>query len=145
MVASNRGKIRALGGLVFLMGLISLVGWPFAPMHQREVLAAGGDTFSDTMHLVLGGVNSLLFVLAIAVGILAFTGRFRWYSIATLIVVLVFGSYVGMESADVAANEPTPWLGIAERIVVFGSMLWVGVLGLVIRTEMRERESNARP
>ena len=46
-------------------------------MHQREVLAAGGGTLSDTMHVVLGGVTVFLMFLAIGFGATAFGKRFR--------------------------------------------------------------------
>jgi hypothetical protein len=62
----------------------------------------------------------------------------------TFTAIMVGGFYTWLESPDVATNDPTPWLGIAERITVFGSMLWIGALGLVLRDELYERESDAR-
>ena len=50
---SNR-TVRIVGGVVLAYASLGLL-WPLAPMHQREVLAAGGGTLSDTMHVVLGG------------------------------------------------------------------------------------------
>ena len=47
-----------VGGLILAYTSLGLL-WPFAVMHQREGLAAGGATWSDTMHLVLGGVTVL--------------------------------------------------------------------------------------
>jgi hypothetical protein len=47
---------RMVGGLIFADASLGLL-WPFAAMHQREVLAAGGATWSDTAHVVLGGVT----------------------------------------------------------------------------------------
>ena len=67
-------------------------------MHQREVLAAGGGTFSDTMHVALGGVTVLLMFLAIGVGATAFGRRFRLYSIGTVAMLLTFGAFVSLES-----------------------------------------------
>jgi hypothetical protein len=37
-----------VGGLILAYASLGLL-WPFAAMHQREVLAAGGGTLSDTM------------------------------------------------------------------------------------------------
>lgn len=128
--AGQKRSLRAIGLMATVVGLSGFVGWPFAPMHQREVLAAGGETWADTMHLVLGGVSSLLFVLSIAIGATAFGKRFRLYSIATLLIVLVAGTLTGLDAPKVAANEPTPWLGIFERIAVFSPMLWYAVLAI---------------
>jgi hypothetical protein len=41
--ASGRRSLGIAGGLLFVSGLLG-VAWPFASMHQREVLAAGGGT-----------------------------------------------------------------------------------------------------
>ncbi len=60
-------------------------------MHQREVLAAGGKTWSDSLHVVLGGVTVFLMFLTIGFGAAAFGKRFRVYSIATIVVLLLFG------------------------------------------------------
>lgn len=46
--------------------------WPFAAMHQREVLAAGGGTLSDTLHKVLGVVTVFLFLVTVGFGAAAF-------------------------------------------------------------------------
>ena len=40
------------------IGVVDLVR-PFAPMHQREALAVGGGTLTDTMHMVLASVDVL--------------------------------------------------------------------------------------
>jgi hypothetical protein len=85
-------------------------------MHQREVLAAGGATFSDTMHVALGGVTVLLMFLTIGVGATAFGKPFRLYSIATVVVLLTFGALTFVEAPRLQANLPTPWIGLWERI-----------------------------
>ncbi len=130
--AGQKRSLRVVGGFVAGIGILGLVAWPFAPMHQREVLAAGGGTLSDTMHLILGTADTLLFVLSIAFGATAFGKRFRLYSIATILLVLVFGALTGMDASKVANNEPTPWVGVTERIAVFGSMLWISVLAFAL-------------
>ncbi len=87
--AGRKRSLRITGILLVAYGLVGFA-WPFAPMHQREVLAAGGGTLSDTMHLILSAVDSLLFLLIIGFGAAAFGKRFHLYSIATIIVLLVF-------------------------------------------------------
>src|SRR5207342_509176 len=46
--ASNRA-LRIVGALLFTQTVFG-VFWP--PMHQRAVLAAGGETMTDTLHIV---------------------------------------------------------------------------------------------
>ena len=102
--------------------------WPFAAMHQRDVLAAGGGTLSDTMHVALGGVTVLLMFLAIAVGATAFGKRFRVYSVASIVVLVAFGALTFWEAPRLEANLPTPWIGLWERINISVFLLWVVVL-----------------
>ena len=101
-------------------------------MHQREVLAAGGGTLSDTLHVVLGGVTVFLMFLAIGFGAAAFGKRFRLYSIATIVVLLVFGGLTFLEAPRLQANLPTPWIGLWERINISVFLLWVVMLGAVL-------------
>ena len=56
--------------------------------------------------------------------------RFRYYSYATIVTLLVFGVLAGLQVGRMAANEPTPWMGIEERINVYAIMLWVAVLAI---------------
>jgi hypothetical protein len=130
MSAGHQRALRVVAGLVLATGLVSLAAWPLAPMYQREALAAGGATFSDTLHLIPAGVNTFLFILMIAFGAAALEKGFRLYSIATIVVVLIFGFLTFLGAPNVETNEPTPWLGVKERIAVHGSTVWMAVLAL---------------
>lgn len=132
MSARGSRRLKLVGGFITVIGLLGLVAWPFAPMHQREVLAADGGTLSDTVHLILGGVDSLLFVSSIAVGATIFGKRFRNYSMATIAALFVCGLYTAMNANAVSQDEATPWIGITERISVFGSMIWIAVFALLL-------------
>ena len=129
--AGRNRAVRIAGGLILAYASLGLL-WPFAAMHQREVLAAGGGTLSDTMHVVLGGVTVFLMFLAIGVGATAFGKRFRVYSIATIVVLLVFGGLTFLEAPRLQANLPTPWIGLWERINISAFLLWVVMLGAVL-------------
>jgi pimeloyl-ACP methyl ester carboxylesterase len=147
-VWKSAGRIRALrilGGLIVAYGALGLI-WPFAPMHLREALAAGGGTLSDTMHLALGSVTVLLMLLAIAFGAAAFGKRFRLYSIASLVILVAFGALTFLDAPRLAANLPTPWLGIWERINIGVFLMWVVVLATtLLRTGQRDDRVAARP
>ena len=69
--AGGNRAVRIVGGLILAYASLGLL-WPFAAMHQREVLAAGGATLSDTMHVVLGAMTVVLMFLAIGFGAAAF-------------------------------------------------------------------------
>jgi len=141
-VWKSAGRVRALrmvGGLILTYGSLGLL-WPFAPMHLRETLAAGGSTLSDTMHLVLGGATVLLMLLAIGVGAAAFGKRFRLYSIASIVILVVCGFFTFLDAPSLAANLPTPWIGVWERINIGVFLLWVVVLATVL---LRTRATTA--
>jgi Protein of unknown function (DUF998) len=139
--ANGMRSLRIAGGLLFAYGLLG-VAWPFASMHQREVLAAGGGTLADTGHLVLAMVTVVLMFAAMAFGAAAFGLRFRIYTIATIVILLAFGALTSADAPELAANLPTPWAGLCERISIMGFLLWVVVLAIVLlRTQREERQS----
>jgi hypothetical protein len=132
LVSGGRRTLQVIAGSVFAVGVLGLVAWPFAPMHQREVLAAGGGTATDTFHLILGGVDSFLFLVCIALGAGTFGRGFRWYSIATIVALMACGAYTASQGSNVSSDEATPFAGIAERVAVFGSMTWLAVFGICL-------------
>jgi hypothetical protein len=130
--AGRDRAVRIVAGLLLAFGSLGLL-WPFAQMHRREVLAAGGATWSDTVHIALGGVTVLLMFLAIGFGSTAFGRRFRLYSLVSLVVLLTFGALTFIDAPRLQANLPTPWIGLWERINISVFLLWVVVLATVLR------------
>jgi hypothetical protein len=137
---SGRSRsIRVLGGLLLALASLGLL-WPFAPMHQREVLAAGGGTPGDSLHVVLAGVTVVLMFLAIGFGAAAFGTRFRRYSIVSGIVLVAFGALTFLQAPRVPAGLPTPWIGLWERINITVFLLWNAVLAFVLLWTSAPRE-----
>jgi len=126
---SGKGNraLRIAGGLLLAYAILGIF-WPFAPMHLREVLAAGGSTASDTMHLALGAITEIIYLLALGFAAAAFGKQFRYYSIATFIVLLIFGALTFLDAPGVSTNQPTPLIGVWERINIGIFMLWVVIL-----------------
>ena len=124
--------LRIVAGLLIAYAVITLTAGPFSSMHQREVLAAGGATLSDTVHLIVTAIGVFTFLLEIGFAATAFGKWFRLYSIATIVVMLAFGVITSVYAPQVQANEPTPWVGVYERINAYGYMLWVMVLAVTL-------------
>lgn len=139
-VAGHRRAVRVVGWLLLIAAVSGLLWW-FAPMHQREVLSADAGTWQDTMHLVAGAISSLLFFSMIGVGAFAFGWRFRLYSFVTIGLMLVFGTLMNMDVSAVGNNEPTPWLGIWERIAIEGAMLWEAMFAAVLLWSSRAKRA----
>ena len=84
--------LRVVGALLMAHTVFGQF-WP--PMHQRAVLAAGGGTLTDTLHLVWAAVTGVFFMLIVGFGAAALGKRFRVYSIATMVIVLACGAVTG--------------------------------------------------
>jgi hypothetical protein len=46
--------------------------------------------------------------------------------------MLVSGALLGMDSRKIGRNEPTPWVGVNERILIAAFMIWIIVLAIVL-------------
>jgi hypothetical protein len=130
--AGRNCPLRVVGSLIIAGFAVTGVAWPFAPMHSREVLAAGGGTLTDTMHILVGIVTALLMMLAIGFGATAFGKRFYLYSIATVVILVAFGTLTGFNAPRISANLSTPWVGVWERINIGAFLLWVAVLATAL-------------
>ena len=89
-------------------------------------------TFTDTMHIILASMGVIFSIVALVFGAMAFGKRFRLYSIGTLLVLAVFGTLSGLDGPRLAADLPTPWMGVWERINIYATMLWIMVLAIAL-------------
>jgi hypothetical protein len=116
----------------FLLIVYAIIGLAWPPMHQREVLAAGGGTITDTMHIVFTIVSVLLMLLVIGFAAASLGKPFLIFSVLSIVVMLSFGLMTGLDAPKMEANLATPWIGVWERISIGAYMLWVAVFGLVL-------------
>jgi hypothetical protein len=123
--SGGTSALRILAFLIAANGIDSLVLWEF-PMHMR----GAPPTFSDTMHVILA-INPFV-LLSIAVGVAAFRNWFRIYSILTILMLVVLATLAFSYVPAVAANQPTSWLGLSERIAQYAHHLWHAVLTIVL-------------
>lgn len=127
--SSANGALRVAGALLIAHTVVGQF-WP--PMHQRAVLAAGGGTLTDTLHLVWTAITGVFFLLIVGFGAAALGKRFRIYSIATIVAVFACGAVTGTYASQVQADLPTPGVGIWERISIAGFMAWIAVLAIAL-------------
>jgi hypothetical protein len=116
-------------------------------MATRAAIAAGQDTLRNQLHAWYGIGMPILFVLAIGFGSRLSGTRFRYFSYATILVMLMFGLVQGMQAGALTANEPTPWMGVEERVTAYAPMLWFVVLAFCLQRAPADRllESTAPP
>ena len=138
----RRHALRLVGGVLVAIGAIGFVWAPLFPMHLR-----GAEmTFTDTMHWAIAGVVVLLILVMITLGAIAYRKWFRLYSIGTLVTLLVGGMWsIFVGGAQIAAEQPTPFFGLTERITVYGYLAWVAVLAIVLLHEERGTGSISPP
>ncbi|MFL5811037.1 MAG: DUF998 domain-containing protein [Flavisolibacter sp.] len=125
--SGDNRRLRTVG-ILFIVDAIIGIFWP--PMHTREVLANGGGTASDTLHIVFTFITVPVMMLCIGFGASVFGKRFRLYSVMTLIVLIIAGALTGMDGPKISRNLPTPFIGIWERINIGVYMLWVTVFSI---------------
>ena len=101
-------------------------------MHKREIIAAGGGTLSDILHLAWTFIHIVLMLFMIGFGAAALGKTFRIYSITTVTAFIVFGILTTLESKGINAGTPTPYIGVWERINMGAYMLWIVVFAIAL-------------
>lgn len=126
--AVGRRALRIAGALVAAHGVVSLL-WMIAPMSRREVIAAGGSTSADTMHLVLAAATGVFVAAYVTSAAFGFGKIFKLYSAATIVTSLVFG-LMSAQVEQIEAGEPTPYMGLFERIGIGAWLLWMAAMAI---------------
>jgi hypothetical protein len=121
---------RITGAMLIGYALTGVVTGVFFPMKTREALAAGEGTLRNAIHPPGTIVMSLFMVLAMGYGARLLGRRFLYYSYGTIAILIVFGVLTSLQVGRMEANQPTPWMGVAERINIYATMLWVAVLAI---------------
>jgi hypothetical protein len=138
-LGASPGRSRALRVAAVALvasGVLGFFAQVIFPMHMR----GAEPTMSDTMHASLTIVYVFVVLTMIGFAAAAFGLRFRLYSVATVLVLAVFGMLAGQDMAALAAGQPTPWLGFNERVNAYGYQLWIAVLAIAQRREVSARQ-----
>jgi hypothetical protein len=112
-----------------------------APDASTRVLAAGGATLTDTLHIAWTMVSGMLMMPVDWVcgsGVRQTVPRVRGRH--PIVLLVAFGALTGTYAASVQANLPTPWLGVWERVDAGLLMLWLIVLAVAL---LRRGETTA--
>jgi hypothetical protein len=123
----HKRAIQVAGDLLILSAVFNLA-WP--PMHQREVIAAGGGTITDTLHIVFTIITVVFMMIIIGLSATALGKWFRIYSIISIVLLLFFGIVTGLDAPAMESLQPTPWMGVWERISIGIYMLWIIMFAL---------------
>lgn len=136
--SAGRRSLRIAGGLLLGFGLLALTVGQFVPMQPRGV----DQGLSGALHLIEGAVAMVLILAAMVSAAIAFGIRFRAYTALSILMMLVFGIWSGMDAPNVEVGLGTPWLGVKERIFWYSYQLWFAVLALTLLLEKRPLASH---
>jgi hypothetical membrane protein len=124
--AVGRRKLKIAAGLLIAFGIIAIIAGPFVSMQLRGT----EQGLAGALHLIEGGVEMLILLTALGFASGAIDHKFRLYTIFTIVLMLIFGAWSGMDAPLVEAGLPTPWLGVKERIMWYSYHLWFIVLSI---------------
>lgn len=122
-------RLRIVAILLLVSTMIGLF-WP--PMNRREVLAAGGGGLTDTLHIVFTVAWSVLAFMIMGFAAAALQLRFRLYTIATAVIMIIFGWLTASGAGNLQTGRPTPDMGLWERVNIGVFMIWMFVFALTL-------------
>jgi len=123
----GNGALRIVGALL-LAYMLAGSGTGFFPVHVR-----GTATVADELpHIISGLVATTVILVTMGIGSVALGTRFRKFSWAMVATILVFGALTVPNGMRLAAGEPTPAMGLTERIAYYAILAWIGVLSIAL-------------
>ena len=123
-----RQRMGQAGGVALV--LTAIAGFMDAVFRQDPI--GSPATTSGTLHVAFAAVASLLTILSIALVASWALARpelrgFGWYSVATLVVIVVSGPLAAVATAGL-----WPTMGLLERIPIFGFFQWAAVTSIIL-------------
>lgn len=134
VILEGRGSRRVrIIGMLLLLYMIVGSGTALFPIHVR-----GTGTLSQEMPHIVAGLGATAVILAtMAFGSFALGPRFRVFSWMMFALIVVFGALTVPMGMKLAAGEPTPGMGILERVAYYSILAWFA--GLSIALSIRAR------
>jgi uncharacterized protein DUF998 len=126
MSAGRSAMARITGALLLLYALLSYLGGTVFQMDTRDV----EGSLRTMVHERATAVMVISMLLAMGAGAFVHGTRFRIYSLATLLIVIVFAGVTFQQVTLLAAHEPALYLGLIERVNIYAWMLWVAMLSI---------------
>jgi len=124
--AESKRKLKIAAGLLIAFGSIAIAIGPFVSMQMRGT----EQGLTGALHLIEGGVEMLILLTAMVFAAVALNRSFCLYTIVTIILMLAFGAWSGMDAPYIEAGLSTHWLGVKERIMWYSYQIWFIVLAL---------------
>jgi hypothetical membrane protein len=136
----NDSRLKIVGALLLAYMLVGS-GTSFFPMHVR-----GTATLADDLpHIMAGLAATTVALVTIGVGSTALGRSFRKFSWLMFAGILIFGALTAPSAAKLAAGEPTPGMGLLERLAYYSMLIWFAGLSLSLLRRNRSRHARNLP
>jgi protein-S-isoprenylcysteine O-methyltransferase Ste14 len=133
--AGPKRTARITGAIMAGYATLSLVTPLFFQMDMRGAEA----TSRGSLHGPMTAVMSLFILLSMGFGAFLLGRRFKIYSFATIVIVILFGVITGLQAPRLAAGQATPWMGLTERVNIYATMIWFAALAIgLLQTEKKQ-------
>jgi hypothetical protein len=133
-MSSSEKRAHVTSVLLVTYATLGLLGPTYFEMNMR----GAGAMNQDLAHIAMTAVLVLIIFAIVSVGASILSRAFRLYSYATLSVMLVFGVLTSIASRGLSTGQPTPWLGITERIDIGAFLLWVALMSIALLRAPRQ-------
>ena len=118
--------------------------------HQLDALANASNrtprlvaTPAENMPHIIAGLTAMtVMLITMVVGSTALGKTFRRFSWTTFATVIVFGALTVPSGMKLAAGEPTPGMGLLERLAYYSMLVWIAGLSLAL---LRRHEGRIAP
>jgi hypothetical protein len=112
------------------------------PLFFQMDMRGAAVTAPGSLHPHMTAVMSLFILLTIGFGGFLLERRFRVYSFITIALLMVFGGLTGLQVPQLSAGQPTPWMGLTERVNIYATMLWFAVLSTALVRMQKGRSAS---
>jgi Protein of unknown function (DUF998) len=129
--AQGKRALQVVGGLQILCGATL----PLWMLFGEASLAA---------HLILSVIGILTMLGSMAFSAVAFRGWYRLYSLISLAAVVTFFGLGLSYAPEVSAGQPTPFIGLYERVAFGAYFLWLFVLVALLLRRTRDGTTDRR-
>lgn len=126
-VAGKKRTLQVTSILLVTLGILDSM----SPLFALNINEAIGS-ITNIIHIIVTALTVLLILLIIGFGASSGKKWFRFYSIGTILTLIVAGIASFVNVQKFAAQQQTPWLGVIERINIYGYMIWVMVFAVVL-------------
>lgn len=126
-LAYQKTLMRIVAILIAANAIITLIVSLFIPMSLNST----GVAYASTIHVVLMAIGVFSFLIAMGLGGAAHRNWFRPFSFGIILAYFILAGVRFLVPSQSTVTLPTPTVGIQERTMVLGYLLWVVAFALL--------------